>query len=149
MPESSVFHSESILYDLVWIQYEIYFILYHLKDICGSGIYPTWILYLKSSKCQELKPLEQTIRDSRAINNEQCMRLVFILSVPLFLSVWSSRKFRGWCSMDKLHVLFWSALILTIIDKLFLIYCNMFSNNVLAVSGEYFWSIYIVMITPP
>ena len=65
MPESSVFHSESILYDAVWIQYEIYFT--HLKDICGSGIYPTWILcaivkYSKCSKCQKFKLHEQVIR---------------------------------------------------------------------------------------
>ena len=70
MPESSVFHSESILYDAVWIQYEIY----HLKDICGSGIYPTWILcaivkYSKCSKCQELKPHKQVITESRSVNN--------------------------------------------------------------------------------
>ena len=97
MPESSVFHSESILYDLVWIQYEIYFILYHLKDICGSGIYPTWILcaivkYSKCSKCQKSKPHKQVITESRSILPGIRFIVFRFRRKKLFLWYWNMNK---------------------------------------------------------
>jgi len=110
MPESSVFHSESILYDAVWIQYEIY----HLKDICGSGIYPTWILcaivkYSKCSKCQKFKPHKQVIRESRSTVSDWYLtgtRLIPRLNFENFgifeLSVWNLNLNSSNCRASKI-----------------------------------------------
>ena len=61
----------------VWLCMNTIWDIFHiisLKDICGPGIYPTWILcaivkYSNSSKCQESKPLEQVIKETRSITS--------------------------------------------------------------------------------